>query len=160
MPNGQGTYTWANGDNYIGEFKKGIKSGPGKFTSEDAVISGYWIDDEYIGESKYPYKLFFADAKISDIQFVRKGSDKNQIVIRYEIKERKTKHIDIMVTELQGNYTSLIQEPWTKTLSRVTFPIRFQVAGKESYDIVINQPGNWELKVMLVGTNGLNVSGK
>ena len=150
LPDGNGTYTWANGDVYVGEFKKGVKSGAGKLTSADGTIDGYWADDEYIGKEKYPYKLLSADNNIADIQFSRKGSDKNQIVISYEKKGRRAEHGPINVKALLGNYGGLIQEPWTKTLTNVIYPIRFQVEGVERYDIVINQPGNWDVTVKLI----------
>jgi hypothetical protein len=163
LPDGQGTYTWANGDIYIGEFKKGVKSGSGKLTSSLGTISGFWAEDEYIGKEKYPYRLFSADNTISEIQITRKGSDKNQILIHYESKGRKTQYGKIIVKALQGNYAGLIQEPWKKTLTQVTFPIRIQVENTrndkyaERFDIIINQPGDWDVKVKLVGTKGLNV---
>ncbi len=150
LPDGKGTYTWANGDIYVGAFKKGLKSGAGKLISSDGPIEGYWVDDEYIGKDKYPYKMFSADNKISDIQFTRKGNDKNQIVISYELKGRRVEHGKINAKTLLGNYASLVQEPWTKTLSQVIFPIRIQVDGNERFDIIINQPGNWEVKVKLI----------
>lgn len=150
FPDGNGTYTWANGDIYVGEFKKGSKSGAGKLTSADGTIEGYWTDDDYIGKDKYPYKLFSADNNISDIQFKRNGDAKNQIVFNYESKGRRAQHADIKVTPLQGNFASFVQEPWTKTLQQVQFPIRLQVSGAENFDIIINQPGNWDVKIKLV----------
>ncbi len=160
LPDGQGTYIWANGDVYVGEFKKGVKSGAGKITTSEGEKTGYWLDGDYIGTEKYAYKMLSADSNISDIKFARKGDESNEIIISYELKGRRTQHDDIVVTELQGNYASLVQEPWTKTLSQVSFPFRFNVTGKEAFDVVINQPGKWEVKVILVVANGLNVNGK
>ncbi len=150
LPDGQGTYTWANGDVYIGGFKKGLKSGAGEITTSEGVKTGFWLDGDYIGTEKYAYKMMSADSNISDIKFSRKEGESHDIVISYESKGRRTKHDNIIVKTLQGNYASLIQEPWTKTLSQVNFPIRFQVEGTEIYDIVINQPGEWEVKVILI----------
>ena len=163
LPDGTGTYTWANGDIYVGSFKKGLKSGEGKLTTMAGTIVGYWAEDEYIGKEKYPYKLFSADNNISDIQLTRKGNEKNQILIHYEAKGRRAQHGNIIVKALEGNYASLIQEPWSKTLTQVIYPIRLQVENTrndkyaERFDIIINQPGEWDVKVKLIGTQGLNV---
>ena len=41
--NGQGTYSHANGDKYVGEFKDGKKHGQGTFTAVDGRIKkGIW----------------------------------------------------------------------------------------------------------------------
>ena len=42
--NGQGTYTYPNGDKYEGEFKEGEKNGQGTFTFSDGR--------KYVGEFK------------------------------------------------------------------------------------------------------------
>ena len=36
--NGYGTYTWANGDKYVGEFKDGKAHGQGTWTYEDGRV--------------------------------------------------------------------------------------------------------------------------
>ena len=45
MENGQGTFTWANGDKYVGEFKYALRHGQGTYTSAKG--------DKYVGEFKY-----------------------------------------------------------------------------------------------------------
>ena len=44
---GQGTFTWGNGDKYVGEYKDGKKHGQGTFT--------YKIGDKYIGAVSYTH---------------------------------------------------------------------------------------------------------
>ena len=48
VPNGQGTYTKPNGDQYVGEFKDGQWEGQGTFTFRE----GKWKGDTYVGEWK------------------------------------------------------------------------------------------------------------
>ena len=48
VPHGQGTYTYAGGSKYVGEFKGGKKKGQGTFTFGSGPHSG----DKYVGEFK------------------------------------------------------------------------------------------------------------
>ena len=59
LPDGTGTYTWANGDYYEGEFVKGAKEGEGKmvFTpakadsvQTDSIQAGLWKNDQFLGK--------------------------------------------------------------------------------------------------------------
>ena len=73
---GQGTYTWLNGDKYVGEFKDGNRTGQGTLTYADGstyvgewkngkiegqgtftfasgtIESGIWENDEYLGTTE------------------------------------------------------------------------------------------------------------
>ncbi len=52
-PNGQGTYTWVSGSNkgdqYIGEFKDGLAHGQGTYTFSDGTVKeGLWENNEFV----------------------------------------------------------------------------------------------------------------
>jgi hypothetical protein len=58
MPDGKGTYRWANGTWYEGQWKNGVKEGKGKMVFPDSVIVGYWKEGNYVGERlPAPYKI-------------------------------------------------------------------------------------------------------
>ena len=45
---GQGTYTWADGEKYVGEWKEGKKHGQGTYTYVNGVEErGYYMNDEF-----------------------------------------------------------------------------------------------------------------
>ena len=59
LPDGTGTYTWANGNYYEGEFVKGAKEGQGKMVfvpakadslQTDSIQAGLWENDQFLGE--------------------------------------------------------------------------------------------------------------
>ena len=44
---GQGTYTFANGDTYVGEFSNNKFNGQGTYTKGNNKYTGTWADNEY-----------------------------------------------------------------------------------------------------------------
>ena len=56
MPNGQGTYIFANGDKYVGNFKDGRRNDQGtlSFPSGDKYV-GNFKDDKYNGQGTYTH---------------------------------------------------------------------------------------------------------
>ena len=47
--NGQGTYTWASGDKYVGEWKDGKTHGQGTHTYADGTVDkGIWENGELV----------------------------------------------------------------------------------------------------------------
>ena len=49
LMHGQGTYTYANGDKYVGEFKDDMMHGQGTYTYADGTIEkGLWENDEFL----------------------------------------------------------------------------------------------------------------
>ena len=47
--NGYGTYTWADGSKYVGEYKDGKRHGQGTFTATDGrVMKGIWENGELV----------------------------------------------------------------------------------------------------------------
>ena len=53
--NGQGTFTWTNGEKYVGEWKNDNKHGQGTYTYADGTVEeGIWKDDEFQYAQKLP----------------------------------------------------------------------------------------------------------
>jgi len=54
--NGQGTYTFANGDKYVGEYKEGKKHGQGTYTHANGdKYVGEYKDGKYHGQGTYTH---------------------------------------------------------------------------------------------------------
>lgn len=61
LPDGQGRYIWKNGNYYSGDFVKGLRDGYGELTikregKKDSLVIGYWVRDNFIGASNAPYR--------------------------------------------------------------------------------------------------------
>ncbi|HJP38647.1 MAG TPA: hypothetical protein QF499_05880 [Gammaproteobacteria bacterium] len=51
LPNGQGTLTYADGSKYVGEWKGSKANGQGTMTYADGrKMAGIWENDEYLGK--------------------------------------------------------------------------------------------------------------
>jgi len=50
LPSGRGTYKWASGVYYEGEWKNGLREGEGKMVYPDSIVSGIWKEDKYTGK--------------------------------------------------------------------------------------------------------------
>jgi len=123
-----------------------LKEGKGKLTStENGILEGYWLEDEYIGKESKPYKIMNKAATISKSTSKRKSKEKNQIDISYMQLGRKISYDNITVNNQVGNFGSLIQNQYVKAIQAVVFPFRFVVSSKDNFEIQISQPGNWEV---------------
>jgi len=151
-PEGQGKYTWKDGATFDGEWEKGQKDGYGVLTkhtvSRDSVLTGYWIDDEYIGTDKNPYKVNSKSINILGLNVTRVGSDKDQIVVEFYKNGRPLSIYSFGVTELIGGYSTISKSDFSKTLLNVRFPFRAEMAGGAYvFDITISQRGSWKIIV-------------
>ena len=58
LPNGSGTYRWADGAVYKGGWSKGNRDGKGSMIYPtdglDSVVTGFWKNDKYIGKEIIP----------------------------------------------------------------------------------------------------------
>jgi len=152
LPEGQGKYTWSDGTTFEGAWKKGRKEGYGVLTSHlasrDSVLRGYWIDDEYIGTEKNPYKINNKGINVLSLTLSRVGSDKDQIVVEYNRSGRPLSIYSFHVTELMGGYSTISKSDFSKTLLNVRFPFRAEIAGDAFvFDVTISQRGSWKINV-------------
>ncbi|MEC8431166.1 MAG: hypothetical protein VXZ29_07375, partial [Pseudomonadota bacterium] len=53
--NGQGTYTYANGNVYVGEFRDNLFNGHGTLTYTDGrAENGIWSNNEFVNSANTP----------------------------------------------------------------------------------------------------------
>jgi hypothetical protein len=143
-PDGQGKYTWKNGDTFEGEWKQGLFHGEGVLrkhdnTSKDSVLvlKGQWNKGKYLGLNSKPYKVNIFSNNVSNVG-VRKNGSGEEILISVknitggastfssDVLAPKTVLVDIQLVNgmfVQRNVdetSSPIQNKYT--LRQVTFP--------------------------------------
>ena len=71
MVNGQGTNTWADGDKYVGQWKDNKRNGQGTFTYADGrKQEGQWIDNEFTVAEEAAYALKATGSSVKDGVYV------------------------------------------------------------------------------------------
>lgn len=151
-PNGKGKYIWKNGDSYDGEWEKGMREGYGhmiiKTDLKDSILIGYWSDNTFIGEEKFPYKVNQKSINIMNIRFAHLKNEKNQINVIFNENGKPIPIYGFGVTELVGHYSNITKSDFSKTINSVTFPFRAEVnAGGYYFDFTLNQIGTWRITV-------------
>ena len=56
VKHGEGTYSYSNGDTYSGQWRRGVRSGMGIFTSIDGIYTGNWSRDMRNGRGRWVSK--------------------------------------------------------------------------------------------------------
>lgn len=157
LPQGNGTYTWANGDYYIGNWKEGKRDGKGEqFTiASGDKIKGIWADGEFVKEIKDPdYKIVMTRG-VTDVSITEViGSVPGTIEFVFFRDGIARSAVDELT--LEGTSGTLQLSTAYKEFNNVEFPFegivnftapnRFTMATAEcSVKFIINKPGNWKV---------------
>lgn len=175
-PDGNGKYTWKNGDWYEGEWKKGKQNGKGTFNhrvingqGQTETLTGFFKNGEYKGKFEKPYTTDMLtnnftsisvkkmNTLISEITFTVKnttagGSTNSQPVLpKSEIKN---------IQLVQGNYTEMVYDTTSQVTNRyilrnviypfsaiITFERARSVQQVAIAKIELNENGNWMIRV-------------
>jgi len=109
LPHGKGIYSWRNGDVYNGEWSKGKMDGKGELlkfreNEDDLLIIGYWLEGEYVGISRYPYKVISKSLTVQQVRFNRINADEKTIEFKFT---RRGKPIKISGFSLDGSFGTI-----------------------------------------------------
>jgi len=86
LPNGEGIYTWKNGNVYSGHFSKGMMDGKGhllikRSNASDSIVDGYWKKDMYAGKYESPYKVYSKGSGIDQLDISYKRDENRRLII-------------------------------------------------------------------------------
>jgi hypothetical protein len=157
-PNGIGTYTWATGDEYIGKWEFGKRSGEGiyKFTynGKDSLQAGVWKDDNYMGPIPPPPSIL-QSRNIQKYSFQKFG-DKNKLSIEIYMNGVINSTIEnLVIASTNGSYQIIGK---TIDFNSIIYPATFKVTYRtwnklysKQYGVVFEfelfEPGNWMLRL-------------
>ena len=82
LPEGTGTYKWANGSWYEGEWKKGMREGVGKLVSGDTVVVGYWKENQFKEKVSIPSYRITANRNVQRFKIIKSVQPGNGVTIK------------------------------------------------------------------------------
>jgi hypothetical protein len=155
LPDGNGTYTYANGDVYEGDFKNGMRHGTGKFTitdpGKDSVCMGIWAEDKFIKKILPPEYSVLRTINIQryTVQKIKEGNRVMFAFLQNGMINYSISNVSFGV--VGGTPVSIGQEQGFENIRfpftcRVTYTTENQFRSttfQVSFEIRINEPGDW-----------------
>lgn len=155
LPDGKGTYTWANGDVYKGNWKDGHRNGEGilslKHAGIDSIMAGLWENDKYLGPKPLAPKVL-TKVSIDRYSFINRPGVKDRVLIDfYQNGVRNTGITNLLVNTSKGQQCTLGH---SIGYDFIEFPVRIKVhyttknkLGTSEYQAIfefeITEPGDW-----------------
>lgn len=158
-PNGNGTYTWANGDKYVGDWLDGKRTGEGiltlKLSDRDSIIDGLWEEDKYMGHKPVPPRVI-TKTSIDRYNFRLSGGFQPRVLIDfYQNGMRNTTIENLTMVTTSGVETSLGQSIGYEFVEfPVTIRLNYETQNKlksEKYqaifEFIITEEGDWVVEI-------------
>jgi len=174
VPNGNGLYTWKNGDWYDGNWEKGVRSGSGTMHYAEKQpsdsLAGFWKKDKYIGKYESPYIVHSKSNGINKISVEKESGTSKDITFTIESITGGSKAFDAKeeasptvipkpkitsIEVINGQYVQQFDQDLgvkrtVTTLRMVQFPFRVRITiDSDVFDIEILEEGKWTVEVKL-----------
>ncbi|MCD6556828.1 MAG: hypothetical protein J7K64_06505 [Bacteroidales bacterium] len=155
----KGTYTWANGDSYTGEFRKGKRNGEGiltlKLADRDSIMEGLWEEDLYLGPKPKAPKII-NKFQIDRYTLSKSGGMKERVLINFlQNGNRNTTITNLRIDASNGVETKI---GYSQGFEFIKFPVTIKVSyttmnklNTSSHDAIfefeIFEPGDWVVDI-------------
>jgi len=170
LPEGQGIYTWGNGNFFKGYFLKGLREGKGllsykRTNAPDSVVEGYWKKDVYIGKYEHPYTVYFQSKMVTELEVEYKKDGFNQVVFYIantsgggmavsggELPKLKVDDVELVSGTFAGrlSYNFNHVKKTESIIADLNFPVRIKVKiGSEEIEIEFRQAGSYDVEVRI-----------
>ena len=159
LPHGRGVYTWANGDQYDGQWKEGKRSGEGtlslKIADGDSIVDGLWKDNKYMGHKPVAPRVI-QKTSIERYSFRKQDGTKNRVLIDFlQNGARNTGIFNLIMSSSKGVETTLGYSIGYEFIEfPVTIRVNYETLNKfkaEKYQAIfefeITEPGDWVVEI-------------
>lgn len=159
FPQGEGLYTWSNGNTYSGEWFEGKRNGIGIYTiklnGQDSIQSGLWRNDSYLGpKPKNPVVTY--KTSVDRYNFKKNNSPLNRVLINIYQNGNYNKGIsNFRMSSSSGQDLQISQ---SIGYDNVVFPVAIKLTyttmsklNTSPYIVIfefeIYEPGNWTVEL-------------
>lgn len=153
LPSGKGLYRWNDGSYYEGEWKDGKKDGKGKLVQDGSEITGFWKNDEYIGQEIIPpYKV------TRSLNLVRSSFKKSGAIegVRILFLQAGSDNVAIENLSIASSSGSEYRSGKIHGIQNVLFPLDVKIhyftwnkmrtgMNEVVFEFTINESGAWEV---------------
>jgi hypothetical protein len=159
FPNGHGTYVWASGETFTGNFVNGLREGEGIYSQRvngvEIILEGIWKNDVYVGE-KPKNPSVRQSVSIDRHNFRKNAGSKNRVLIDFfQNGDRNKNLINILLTTTSGYPTELGQSRgYDEVIFPVTITVKYDTYNKLHtalihciFDFTIYEPGDWRVEL-------------
>jgi len=160
LPEGVGTYTYASGAKYIGEWLGGKREGKGiytfKFNGSDSIQDGLWEKGEYLGPvPKKPRLINSSGVDRYKIERIGKGNPDRVMISFFQNGSPNNEIFELLMTASSGVEMKLgssmgyefVEFPFTAKLEYYTWNKIHSATCRATFEFVIYGSGNWEVKI-------------
>jgi len=156
LPDGTGTYKWADGSYFEGHWNNGMKDGGGKMVTKDSTYTGIWKQDMYKGKEIIPPYRVSRSYNITKSSFLKSNSTNEGIRIRFyqgSVEYGGIKSVDIAFNsgeQYRDGSIHGIQHPSFPIEIRIHFTAtdRFGTGQFDAdLDFTISEPGAWDVRI-------------
>jgi hypothetical protein len=156
MPEGKGTYKWANGNYYEGQFKNGRKEGKGKMVYKDSTVTGFWKEDKYLGEKLIPPYMIVKSMSVSRSSINKSGTVTNGVKIKILMGGSDNTTIeDLSLSHSSGDEYHMgdtygIQNTFLPLDVKITYRTWNQLHTAQYnvvFEFTINESGTWDVVI-------------
>jgi len=157
LPEGQGTYTYKNGNVFVGSFKNGVMDGKGMMTirvnERDSIIKGYWEAGKYVGTKRIdPYEISNKVGSVQEHLSVTGEGNTVEISVVDPFNSYITAQIFTEGQYVQKSYYG--REYFEDVKFPILFDIKYSCTNKLRSGIItntirikINKGGKWVIKL-------------
>lgn len=154
LPDGTGTYKWANGTYYEGQWKNGMRNGEGKMVYKDSTTSGIWKEDKFAGKKKIiPYNI---TSSVSVSRYTFKKSTERNNTVRVRIMQGGLDNVSIEDFSMFYDSGSEFRVGSYYGIENITYPVSVKIKYRSwnqlktsQYDVrfefEIKEPGSWDV---------------
>jgi len=159
LPDGSGTYYWANGDVYQGDWLFGKRDGVGIFTfqydGKDSVQAGLWQQDEYKGPVPAKPKVNYM-TNVDRYTFLKYGNNQNKVmvnILQNGIPNKTIERFNIISSggsEIRSGTSvgyDYIVFPVTIKVNYITYNKLHTSQYQVIFEFTISEPGEWEVTI-------------